>query len=282
MIINVTKCHKSSQVLLFSVQTQNSDNMKENGFQFFQFTTMKKGEKQQVQKFHLMNFIDFFRKYMIIVMPSTSAGGFLFGNRWTGPGRSQSGCIWSCHFKHSALPRPPLKSVCVCSLNSWLYSCCFLDSSDPVLLFMWFSLRCPCSPNLPSTFCLPRQLNSNNPWTQPSPAQLRLPLPWTPASAQLGSIPHTAHSSSNPTPLNFDKKPFASIHSISVYGKYPDLARNIRVARINSVMGMLSFILVIVSWTGIKKEHPLKAQFTSKDWGKFHHSAKLHELSNTF
>lgn len=84
MIINVTKCHKSSQVLLFSVQTQNSDNMKENGFHFFQFTTMKKGEKQQVQKFHLMNFIDFFRKYMIIVMPSTSAGGFLFGNRWAG------------------------------------------------------------------------------------------------------------------------------------------------------------------------------------------------------
>lgn len=35
---------------------------------------MKKGEKQQIHK----SFIDFFRKYMIIVMPSTSAKGFLF------------------------------------------------------------------------------------------------------------------------------------------------------------------------------------------------------------
>lgn len=72
----------------------------------------------------------------------------------------------------------------------------------------------------PPPFVFYAQLNSNNPWTQPSPAQLWLPLPWTPASAQLssaqlGSIPHAAHSSSNPTPFYFDNKQIVCIKSQS-------------------------------------------------------------------
>lgn len=117
---------------------------------------------------------------------------------------------------HIHLSSQSASVVWICDFDS----CCCLDSSDPVLLFMWFSLPRPCSPNLPSTFCLLRQLNSNNPWTQPSPAQPRLPLPWTPASAQLssaqlGSIPHAAHSSSNPTPFYFDNKQIVCINSQS-------------------------------------------------------------------
>lgn len=57
-----------------------------------------------------------------------------------------------------------------------------------------------------------------------------------------------------------------------MYGKNPDLAQNIRVAGINSVMGMLSFNLLLTGDTvmnGYNKEHPLKAHR-----GKFHHLKK--------
>lgn len=64
-----------------------------------------------------------------------------------------------------------------------------------------------------------------------------------------------------------------------MYGKNPDLAQNIRVAGINSVMGMLSFNLLLTGDTvmnGYNKEHPLKAHR-----GKFHHLKKNYVSSGT-
>lgn len=95
------------------------------------------------------------------------------------------------------------------------------------------------------------------------------------SSAQLSWAPFPTLLTPAQTPLPFTltiNKLFASIHSLNMYGKNPDLAQNIRVAGINSVMRMLSFNLLLTGDTvmnGYNKEHPLKAHR-----GKFHHLKK--------